>query len=1434
MKAKQYSKSTNSSNGSSSNFHDASRAFRNEEPQAPPPPRQQQQPPSYLCPNILSEHPFRISIDLRGVNLNNSGIPRAAPKMVPLKMAPSTAKRQKAQNIEYKEFDDTDSEVELTDSDDDDYGAKKKLKKKSIPKKAKKPSTSSLNAKAEAAVAATASGISAYQQVPYLGPSVANVGALPAKTWLELGNISFESPPTGAVASLWYSREVFLNTYVVEKILAWKTRPTMQLEWDPSTYTPETRPFASPSIDTAKAAKFSEMARANPLIWKDAQKRNEVSRIAQEQCPIVMAMAVEAQNREAKNLTNGAQAMDIETSENDTTENSKVPLTPRYRIKPTPATGSVDREEVYLIKWRGKSYLHASWERGSDIIRMDQTNNTARHKMRKFVQAQELAYGPNWKRVLEEERKMSAAAHIHGQNEAATEANGNTTEDFEEEYYPPANTDVERILGCDESEMDLSLYEKQRALNILDEQKQVQQRENGTTKRWNSKDGLKELLTEAPWDPEDNVRYVVKWKGLPFAEITWEYWKDIKADAANEAEDFWIRQRPPDEETLIRNSQSHPHIKDFRKVQESPAYGLSERTRNVADSVNGKLVPKEDEDDSDNKAFRLRNYQLEGVNWLLFNWWNRRSCILADEMGLGKTIQSVGFIKLLQDLPLTGVRGPYLIVAPLSLIAQWQSEAKSWAPDLNIVLYHGSADARDFLVKNEFFFTDQFVSKQTATKLRKQHVTKFHILITTYEVVLKDVEVFTKIKWKALIVDEAHRLKNSDSKLFAELLSVPRDYCILLTGTPLANATEELWALLKFANRAVFDSKEEFLEKFGQLTDSGQVDQLHAVLKPYLLRRVKEDVEKAMPPKTETILEVSLTPSQKKFYKAIYERNTTFLFKGAKPKNSPSLMNVMMELRKCCNHPFLIRGAEDKLLGEAAEQMRKNDPNAPPDQVKVFHDQLVKSSGKMVLINKLLPKLFANGHKVLIFSQMVRVLDLLEELLKMMRYKYERLDGSTRSSSRGAAVDRFVRKSCQRFVMLLSTRAGGLGLNLTAADIVIIYDSDWNPQNDLQAMARAHRIGQTKAVRVYRLLTAKTYEMHMFHSASMKLGLEQAVLSQQRDQGEEGAEGKKSKSKSEREAQAKKIDQLLKKGAYDVFRDDDDEEAKKFMETDIDQLMESSAKDVTYGKKQNNLSSGLGSFSKASFVTDTGDGEKDVDLDDPDFWSKAVGLDKPTETPEEISHMIDDGVKRSRKQVEQFDPYADMREEERIRQEQIDKEMEAAKKEKERRREENRAKKSEKGKKKRSREEREAESKEARTLPPPPYSLKKKKKGKSNGEGDDPKRTKSLLKNKKSLPMTKKDAFLAEQLSEKKYRLSQKRSKRSIERRRAQLKAENSNPAIENVKQAWEPSHRNRAVAACIRFGFSRYIKIRHESNLQCLPIQDIEVFFRQCKCATP
>lgn len=303
------------------------------------------------------------------------------------------------------------------------------------------------------------------------------------------------------------------------------------------------------------------------------------------------------------------------------------------------------------------------------------------------------------------------------------------------------------------------------------------------------------------------------------------------------------------------------------------------------------------------------------------------------------------------------------------------------------------------------------------------------------------------------IFDQAHRLKNSKSKLFEELANVPRDYCVLLTGTPIANDTSELWALLHFANPAVFHDKDDFLEKFGQMTDVKQVDALHSLLRPFLLRRVKEDVEKSLPPKEETILEVSLTPIQKTFYKAIYERNTAFLYRGSKPSNAvstvlsrtfvatilisylqldlleqPSLMNVMMELRKCCNHPYLVKGAEDRIVSEAAAKLQGEAGGSsqikPVDQGKLFAEQLIKSSGKMVLLDKLLRKLFVDGHKVLIFSQMVRVLDLIEELSKMNSYRYERLDGSTSSSSRSHAVDRFNRKSLKRFVMLLSTRAG--------------------------------------------------------------------------------------------------------------------------------------------------------------------------------------------------------------------------------------------------------------------------------------------------------------------------------------------------------------------------------------------------------------------------
>ena len=338
--------------------------------------------------------------------------------------------------------------------------------------------------------------------------------------------------------------------------------------------------------------------------------------------------------------------------------------------------------------------------------------------------------------------------------------------------------------------------------------------------------------------------------------------------------------------------------------------------------------------------------------------------------------------------------------------------------------------------------------------------------------------------------------------------------------------------------------------------------------------------------------------------------------------------------------------------------------------------------------------------------------------------------------------------------------------------------------------------------------------MHMFHSASLKLGLERAVLSQNREQSDDNDDSK-SKKKSDKEAQAKEIDELLKKGAYDVFRDEDDAEAEKFMQTDIDQLLENSSKQVTYGATAtSSLGSGLGSFSKASFVADTGSGEKDVDLDDPDFWSKAVGLDAPIETPEEVAAMLDDGVKRSRKQVQVYDPYADTAEAEQRRKEKIALEKQLEKEEKERARLEKKMKKEAlKEKKKKEKEHKQLEAE---------------KKAAAGGAAAAAAAATSAPSSSTKPVITKPVAakLIKEEVKKPLAEAKPKKSKKS-ERQRALRRAENENPILEQLRQAWEVSHRNRAASAILRFGFKRFCKIRSEANLNSLPLQDIEVFTR-------
>uniref|UniRef100_A0A8C0B9B0 Chromodomain helicase DNA binding protein 9 n=1 Tax=Buteo japonicus TaxID=224669 RepID=A0A8C0B9B0_9AVES len=662
---------------------------------------------------------------------------------------------------------------------------------------------------------------------------------------------------------------------------------------------------------------------------------------------------------------------------------------------------------------------------------------------------------------------------------------------------------------------------------------------------------------------EPVIYYLVKWCSLPYEDSTWELKEDV--DQAKIEEFEQLQASRPDSRRLDR-----PPPNSWKKIEQSREY------------KNGN---------------QLREYQLEGLNWLLFNWYNRRNCILADEMGLGKTIQSITF---LYEILLAGIRGPFLIIAPLSTITNWEREFRTWT-DLNVVVYHGSMISRQMIQQYEMYFRDS-----QGRIIRGTY--RFQAIITTFEMILGGCPELNAIEWRCVIIDEAHRLKNKNCKLLEGLKLMNLEHKVLLTGTPLQNTVEELFSLLHFLEPLRFPAESTFMQEFGDLKTEEQVQKLQAILKPMMLRRLKEDVEKKLAPKEETIIEVELTNIQKKYYRAILEKNFAFLSKGAGQANVPNLVNTMMELRKCCNHPYLIKGAEEKILGEFKETYS---PSAPD-----FHLQaMIQSAGKLVLIDKLLPKMKAGGHKVLIFSQMVRCLDILEDYLIHKRYLYERIDGRVRGNLRQAAIDRFSKPDSDRFVFLLCTRAGGLGINLTAADTCIIFDSDWNPQNDLQAQARCHRIGQNKAVKVYRLITRNSYEREMFDRASLKLGLDKAVL--QSMSGRENSVG------GIQQLSKKEIEDLLRRGAYGAIMDEEDE-GSKFCEEDIDQILQRRTKTITIE------SEGRGStFAKASFVASGN--RTDISLDDPNFWQKWA---KKAEIDIDNSLVID--TPRIRKQTRPF------------------------------------------------------------------------------------------------------------------------------------------------------------------------------------------------------
>ena len=661
----------------------------------------------------------------------------------------------------------------------------------------------------------------------------------------------------------------------------------------------------------------------------------------------------------------------------------------------------------------------------------------------------------------------------------------------------------------------------------------------------------------------------------------------------------------------------------------------------------------------------MRSYQLEGLEWMVSLYNNGINGILADEMGLGKTIQTIAMLAHLWE---NKSYGPFLIAAPLSTTSNWVAEFEKWTPSMPVMLYHGDKKGRERLRK---------------TRLRNPGTADFPIMVTSYEICMNDRKYLTSFGWQFIIIDEGHRIKNLDCRLIRELQQFQSANRLLITGTPLQNNLVELWSLLHFLLPTVFDKLSTFESwfDFSGLKDKSSFEQLlseerqqylvkslHAVLKPFLLRRVKTDVESLMPKKREYVLYAPLTSMQRELYQAILDgtsrsyleekaverlsiglssragtplsirsNNGSLKRKALSNRETPSksaktsragtpasvastrsrgrpkknyeevsddeyfdgldkeeseeeeqdlssdaedertraatfeiakrqlmqkkLGNPIMQLRLCCNSPYNFFNPFIRADTDGAETFASE---TEPDET------IVSTSGKMLLLDALLPELIRRGHKVLIFSQFTTTLDLLGHYLDLRSWNYARIDGSVAQTDRQDQILAFNKPSTTKEaadIFILSTRAGGQGINLAAADTVILFDSDWNPQQDLQAMDRAHRIGQTRNVIVYRFATRNTVEQKLLESAEAKRRLEKLVIRKggvRNDRG--GTRG------NEKEQEVEELQKLLRRSDGEKFDVEATESGKVLGKEELEILLDRS--DEAYERAEKGLDIG--------------------------------------------------------------------------------------------------------------------------------------------------------------------------------------------------------------------------------------------------------------------
>jgi len=609
------------------------------------------------------------------------------------------------------------------------------------------------------------------------------------------------------------------------------------------------------------------------------------------------------------------------------------------------------------------------------------------------------------------------------------------------------------------------------------------------------------------------------------------------------------RKRKPDGEVLSQRanlvlrgySAVDSLVKQCNKYSEQIATEIAKwgvKVHGVNDEIEAVDIPETDDgDEDDDESFMkskkdkrngyfkdkprylpedvdLKNYQQVGINWLSLLYRNKLSCILADEMGLGKTCQVIAFLAHLKE---TGVSGPHLVVVPSSTLENWMREFRKFAPSFVVEPYYGTQAEREEM-----------------RDVLSYKMSNIDVVVTTYNLATgnKDDASFLKhAGFNVIVYDEGHMLKNSGSERFQKLMKLKAKFRLLLTGTPLQNNLRELMSLLEFILPSMFVNKKEdlkyvFSQKastsdnskgYNPLLSERAISKAKKMMAPFILRRRKDQVLQHLPPKVNELEFCELLESQSLVYQKEIQRGIEL--KAKKTKTS----NILMGLRKAAIHPLLFRHIyTDSMIKDMSKAIMKEPQYCEANEQYIYEDMEVMTdfelnrlceqfpsiskfslpseeflnSGKVQELGKILPDIIAKDGKILIFSLFTQVLDILERVLSEWSIKFLRLDGGTSVEIRQDIIDKFYEEKTIP-VFLLSTKAGGFGINLVCANTVIIFDQSFNPHDDKQAEDRAHRVGQLNPVKVIRLITKGTIEENMYQLAVNKLELDKTMSGEQ-------------------------------------------------------------------------------------------------------------------------------------------------------------------------------------------------------------------------------------------------------------------------------------------------------------------------------------------------